>query len=113
MKVSNSRDHEPVKELDGVSKREIITAEDGAPLFVMRIFEVEPGKSTPSHSHPWEHEVFVLSGEGIVRGEKSEKTIGEGTVVFVESDEEHCFTNTGGDLLRMICVIPLPDTAAS
>ena len=64
MKVSNYRDSQPTEEVQGVLKREVITASDGAPHFCMRVFEVEPGSSTPSHSHPWEHEVFILSGKG-------------------------------------------------
>ena len=53
MKVSNDRDSDSVEEVAGVSRRDIITADDGAPLFTMRVFEVEPGSSTPSHSNQW------------------------------------------------------------
>ncbi|HCP60102.1 MAG TPA: hypothetical protein DIT43_00775, partial [Dehalococcoidia bacterium] len=83
---------------------------DGAPTFIMRVFEVKPGSSTPSHSHSWEHEVFVLSGKGIVKGREKEGLLGEGTVVFVAPNEDHCFINTGSGPLRFICVIPLSHT---
>ena len=66
MKVSKYLDAKPVPELPGVVKREVINADDGAPRIYMRVFEVEPGSSTPSHSHWWEHWVFVLSGQGVV-----------------------------------------------
>ena len=69
MEVASYREVEPVEEVKGVFRRDIITAGDGAPLFTMRVFEVEPGSSTPSHSHEWEHEVFILSGKGVVAGE--------------------------------------------
>ncbi len=62
MKVSNYLDVEPTQEVSGVVKRDVITADDGAPHFCMRVFEVRPGSSSPSHSHWWEHEVFILSG---------------------------------------------------
>ena len=107
MKISHYRDREPSEEVPGVFKREVITAEDGAPLFTMRVFEVEPGNSTPSHSHSWEHEVFVLSGKGVVVGQEGAIPIGKETVVFVTPDEPHCFVNTGNEPLRFICVIPL------
>ena len=107
MKVSNYLDTEPVHELPGVVKREVITANDGAPHFCMRVFEVEPGSATPSHSHWWEHEVFVLSGQGMVVSEQGETPIGKDRVVFVAPNEQHCFVNTGKDQLRFICVIPL------
>ena len=107
MKVSSYLDTEPVPELPGVIKREVITANDGAPNFCMRIFEVEPERSTPSHSHQWEHEVFVLSGRGIVIGEQGEKPIERDSVIFIAPNEHHCFVNTGTYPLRFICVIPL------
>ena len=75
MKVSNYLDIKPVQEVPGAVMREVITADDGAPNFCMRVFEVEPGSSTPSHSHSWEHEVFVLSGRGVVKGEHGETQI--------------------------------------
>ena len=107
MKVSNYRDTKPIQELPGVVKREVINADDGAPHFCMRVFEVEPGSSTPSHSHPWEHEGFVLSGRGVAIGEQGETQIAKDSVVFVPPDEHHCFVNNGNEILRFICVIPL------
>ena len=106
MKISKHYDAKPVQELPGVIKREVINAEDGAPRFCMRVFEVEPGSSTPSHSHWWEHEVFVLSGEGVVAGEQGETPLTKESVVFVPPDEQHCFKNNGNEILRFICVIP-------
>ena len=107
MKVSRYSDTQPTQELAGVTKREVITARDGAPNFCMRVFEVEPGSSTPDHSHHWEHEVFVLAGEGVVRGDKGETPIGAGSVVFVAPGEQHCFVNNGQEVLRFICLIPI------
>ncbi|HEY92431.1 MAG TPA: cupin domain-containing protein [Dehalococcoidia bacterium] len=109
MKVNNYLETEAIEEPPGVLRRVVIGADDGAPTFVMRVFEIKPGSSTPFHSHSWEHEVFVLSGKGIVKGEGKGKPVGEGTVVFVAPNKKHCFTNTGSDVLRFICVIPLPD----
>ena len=107
MKVSSYRDREPVEEVKGVSKREVITAEDGAPHFTMRVFEVGPGSSTPSHSHSFEHEVFVLSGRGVVVGEQGATPVSKESVIFVAPGETHCFVNTGNETLRFVCVIPL------
>ena len=107
MKVSKYLDAKPIQELPGVVKREVINADDGAPHFCMRVFDVEPGSSTPSHSHAWEHEVFVLSGRGVVVGGDRETQIAKDSVVFVPPDEHHCFMNNGDEVLRIICVIPL------
>ncbi len=107
MKVSSYRDSEPVEEVKGVSRRDVITADDGAPLFIMRVFEVGPDSSTPSHSHSWEHEVFILSGRGVVVGEQGAIPISKEGVIFVAPSEPHCFVNTSNEPLRFICVIPL------
>ena len=107
MKVSKYLDTRPTQELPGVVKREVVNADDGAPNFCMRVFEVEPGSSTPYHSHRWEHEVYVLNGQGIVKGEQGETRIARDSVVFVPPDENHCFVNNGSEILRFICVIPL------
>ena len=107
MKVSRYLDARPVLELPGVIKREVINADDGAPRFCMRVFDLEPGSSTPSHSHWWEHEVFVLSGKGVVMSGDKETTIEKDSVIFVAPDEHHCFVNNSQGLLRFICVIPL------
>jgi len=102
MKVSNYLETEPTQEVPGAIKRDVITADDGAPNFAMRVIEVEPGGSSPSHSHPWEHEVFILSGRGVVKGEQGETQIGKDSVVFVAPDEKHCFVNNADEPLRFV-----------
>jgi quercetin dioxygenase-like cupin family protein len=94
-------------EAEGVSLRIVIGEKEGAPNFVMRVFDVQPGASSPRHSHEWEHEVFVLSGKGKVYGGGREVPLSPGYTVFVPPMEEHQFTNTGDDVLRFICVIPI------
>jgi quercetin dioxygenase-like cupin family protein len=95
--------------IEGASKvkvRWLITKEMGAKNFAMRIFEVEPDGYSPLHQHPWEHEVFVLEGEGkLFNGEKA-SPFTAGDVVFVPPDEMHQFKNIGKTLLRFICLIP-------
>lgn len=109
MKVSSYLDTKPIQELPGVVKREVINVDDGAPNFCMRVFDIEPGASTPSHSHGWEHEVFVLSGRGVVVSEQGKTQIAKDSVVFVPPNEHHYFTNNGNEVLRFICVIPIVD----
>ena len=102
---------QPAAEAEGVSVRWLLTQEDGAPHFAMRVFDIAPGQSTPYHNHWWEHEVFVLAGEGIVRDESGDEiALRPGGVVLVSGDERHCFRNTGDDTFRFICLIPHPET---
>lgn len=109
MKVAKYTDTRPTEEMPGVLKREVITAKDGAPNFCMRVFEVEPGSPTPYHTHDWEHEVFVLAGQGIAKGAEAETPISAGSVVFIAPNEKHSFANTGGETLRFICLIPIKE----
>lgn len=94
------------EEAPGVLMRTCIGPADGAPRFALRVFEVQPGASTPYHSHWWEHEVYIISGRGKVRGVDGERALAAGDVVFVKPDEQHCFSNIGKTKLRFVCVIP-------
>ena len=97
------------EEVPGVDMRVVIGARENAPNFVMRVFDVKPGASTPLHSHGWEHEVYILSGEGVVHSEAGETQLRTGSVVYVEPEERHSFSNVGDEPLRFICVIPRMD----
>jgi quercetin dioxygenase-like cupin family protein len=77
-----------------------------APTFYMRVFEVQPGGEIFEHSHPWEHEIFVLKGKGIIRINGKEYEVEEGSVVYIPPCAEHYYKNTGDEVLRFICVIP-------
>ena len=107
MKVCKYIDVTPTRETPGVAQYDVITAADGATNFCMRVFEVQPGSATPSHAHPWEHEMFVLSGRGAVVGEAGATEIDKGTVLFITPDENHCLVNKGNEPLRMVCLIPI------
>lgn len=97
---------EEAEGMAGVTVRWVISEKGGAPHFAMRVFEVEPGHASPFHTHWNEHEVFVLSGRGVVRDESNEAPLSQGSVVFVPGDEKHQFINTGQDVLRFICLVP-------
>ena len=94
----------------GVRIRWIISEGDGAANFAMRHFEIAPGGHTPHHAHSWEHEVFVLTGKGVVAGPEGEKPLAPGTVVFVPPGEEHHFANDGSEPLTMLCLVPMAKT---
>lgn len=101
----------------GCQVRWLIDEQQGAPNFAMRQFEVDPGGYTPRHSHPYEHEVFVLEGEGIVVEGDVEHPLSAGDVVLVTPNEIHQFRNTGQTPLKFLCLVPnesarLPATMA-
>jgi quercetin dioxygenase-like cupin family protein len=89
-----------------VKVRWLITKEMGAKNFAMRVFEVEPNGYTPLHSHSWEHEIFVLEGNGqLFDGEKT-TPLKPAETVFVPPNERHQFKNSGQTTLKFICLIP-------
>lgn len=98
-----------VVEVEGAKDVEIrwlICKDDGAENFAMRMFELKPGGYTPLHVHTHEHEVFVVEGEGIFVYEEKEYKFGTEDVIFVPGNKEHQFRNTGGSVLRFLCLIP-------
>ncbi len=106
IRVQDFRDTEAQPAAEGVTMRVVIGTDEGAPFFNMRVFDVEPGHSSPHHSHWWEHEVFVLSGEGVVKTEEGEIPVRHGSTVFVPGGEMHQFQNRGDSVLRFVCVVP-------
>lgn len=100
---------EPVPEAEGVTIRWVVAKGDGAPHFAMRVFEVPAGGASPHHRHWWEHEVFILDGEGVVSTEEGDFALRPGVAVFVPGHVLHQFRNTGAGLLRFICLVPHPE----
>jgi quercetin dioxygenase-like cupin family protein len=90
----------------GCSVRWLINETDGATNFAMRQFVVEPEGHTPRHSHPYEHEVYVLSGDGVVLEGDREHPIAAGDFIYVHPDEVHQFRNTGSAALTFLCMVP-------
>jgi quercetin dioxygenase-like cupin family protein len=92
---------------DGVKIQWLVGQADRPDNFYMRLFELQPGGYTPRHDHPWEHEVFVLAGEGIVTAADGPHPIGADSVVHVRAGETHQFENTGDEPLKFLCLVPL------
>ncbi|MCK4761554.1 MAG: cupin domain-containing protein [Candidatus Aminicenantes bacterium] len=92
--------------LKGVSIRWLIGPDSGAPNFYLRLFEVEPGGHSPFHSHPWEHEVYILEGKGKLNTGKESIPFEKDYFILVLPGEEHQFENTGATALKFLCIIP-------
>lgn len=107
MLIRNFHELDTVPYPGGIEKRVVIGPRQGAPTFVMRIFDLPPGASSPYHGHDWEHEVFILSGKGVVVTEDGKSPIRAEDAVFVPPDEVHCFRNTGQGSLRFMCLVPV------
>ena len=107
-KAAESVPANPVSEpgAAGVTVRVLIGPNQNAPNFNMRLFEVDPDGHTPLHTHAWEHEVYVLAGQGIIRTGGGDRKISPGDCVYVLPEEEHQFVNDASGPLKFLCVVP-------
>ncbi len=88
-------------------KRILVGPKEDAPNFSMRKFTIQLGGHTPYHTHPWEHEVYVLSGSGVVKHADGFEKLGPGDFAFVPPNDEHQFRNVGAEPFEFLCVVPL------
>ena len=104
------REETPVDMVESkdVYMRWLVGRRTGAKTYAMRHFEIKAGGMIPLHSHPEEHEIFVLDGEAKILGGLDGQVARKDDVVFIPSDLPHGYDNTkGAKSFRFICVIPL------
>ena len=80
---------------------------DGAPVYALRMVEIEPGGHSPHHLHPYEHENFVVEGRGRVFMNGAWHDLSQGDVVFVPPSVEHEYANAGDATFKFLCGIPV------
>ena len=101
MFVRDYKDVPAVRTAEHARKRVVIGPKERAPNFAMRVIDLPPGASA-YHSHDWEHEVFVLSGEATLVSEQGKLPLKPDDVVYIAPFEKHGMTNTGKDVFRFI-----------
>jgi quercetin dioxygenase-like cupin family protein len=98
-------------QMDGakdVAVRVIFGPDDKAPTFAMRIFELDGGGHTPFHTHPFEHEAVILSGEVAVVTETGPKPLKVGDMALVMPNEQHQFKNLSEtQKASFMCLVPI------
>ncbi|MDO5112868.1 MAG: cupin domain-containing protein [Planctomycetia bacterium] len=87
--------------------RVLVGPDDGAPTFAMRQFEVEPGGHTPMHTHPWEHEIYILQGAATITMDSEEHPARPGCCAFIPPNVPHQIANAGLLELKFLCLIPI------
>ena len=110
MKIINAKDILPVRMeseiVHNVAGRVMIGKKDGAQNFCMRMFEMGKDGHTPRHTHDWEHEIFIHSGEGEVFIEDKWYSVSKGSAVFIPPNIEHQFKNKSETTFVFLCLIP-------
>jgi quercetin dioxygenase-like cupin family protein len=85
----------------------LLTSEIGAPNFELRYIEIPPRGRSSNGSHAHEHEVFVVKGQGFIKGPSGRAPLAPGTAVFVPGDEVHQWINARTDEpFCFICIVP-------
>jgi len=93
-------------DLDGGGKiRWLITHRDGAKNFSMRLITLPKGKSTPDHSHEYEHEIFVMEGDGEAHLDDNIISVGNDSFLFIPGGAKH--TIRAKSDMKLICIVPV------
>jgi quercetin dioxygenase-like cupin family protein len=90
-----------------VRVRYLIDERHGAHRFALRLYAVEKGGHTPLDEHAYEHQVYVLSGRGLIRQSKKRsplKPLQAGDTVFIPSMAVHQFSNESDEPFVFLCV---------
>lgn len=103
--VRKSSGVEKIQMEGGAGIRWLITHKDSAENFSMRLIEVPAGKSTPSHSHNYEHEIFVLEGSiEVTIGERNLPAVKD-DFIFIPPNVHHSMN--AKEPSRIICIVPI------
>jgi quercetin dioxygenase-like cupin family protein len=90
----------------GASLRWVLGPKDDMPNFHMRVVEIEPGGVSMHHQHNYEHECFILEGQGELVGQGKSLPLQPGMAAFVPPNEIHQFRNAGDTTFKFLCMIP-------
>jgi arsenite methyltransferase len=91
---------EPAAEAPGVTIRRLKRVED----VDLKTLDIEPGGSTPFHTHPHSHEGLIVEGEGGLRLQDRTEPLRTGDVFSVEPQRPHAIENHGQGTLRLLCL---------
>lgn len=89
----------------GVEKEVLLGKPEGVETFAMRRFTLTEAGHTPYHSHDWEHEIYVVEGEGKISTEDGEEELSAGDAAYVPSGERHQFVSES-EGFAFLCLVP-------
>ncbi|AEC51489.1 hypothetical protein PNA2_0573 [Pyrococcus sp. NA2] len=100
----------PEKEVPNANNttiRWLISPKVGAKNFAMRYFVIKKGGEIPIHQHNWEHEIFVVKGEGyLTKDGKNWFKVVPGSYIYIPPNEPHGYRNEDSETFEFICIIP-------
>lgn len=87
-------------EASGVEVRHLTRTGDAE----LKVIDVDPGSSTPFHTHRHGHEAVIVSGAGAILLEDGEQLLSAGDVLSVAPEEPHAIVGRGTEPLRFVCM---------
>jgi len=90
-----------------VKVRYLFDERHGSDRFSLRLYTLEKGGHTPLDEHAYEHHVYVLSGEGLLRLSRVTrplKALKPGDAIFIPSMAVHQFSNEADEPFVFLCV---------
>jgi quercetin dioxygenase-like cupin family protein len=102
----------PIEVLEkGAEKTQVqylIDDRHGSDRFALRLYTVKKGGHTPLDQHPYEHHVYVMNGEGLLRQSKQPnaplRPLKPGDSLFIPSNAIHQFSNGEDEPFTFLCV---------
>ena len=95
------------KEKVPVAVQWLLGEPEGAPSFEMRYLTFPPGAETEYHAHDWEHEVFVIKGQGKLKTADKLLDLKPHDAVLLLPNESHQLINASDtETFDIICVVP-------
>jgi quercetin dioxygenase-like cupin family protein len=96
------------KDAAKVKVQYLIDERHGSNRFALRLYTVEKDGHTPLDQHEYEHQVFILEGEGLLRLQQGQipllRSLRSGDSVFIPSNAVHQFINESDRSLVFLCV---------
>ncbi len=105
------------KGAEKVNVRYLVDERQGSERFALRLYSVVKGGHTPLDQHQYEHQVYVLSGQGLLK-QSSDNALAipnlrAGDTVFIPSNAVHQFINEREEPFVFLCVKGSPSLYVS
>lgn len=90
-----------------VKMKQLIGREDGARKTAMHELIIGKGGYSAMHRHEWDHQLVVTEGRGVAILGRKKLPLQPGSVLLVQSNEEHQFLQAGSKPLHFVTITPL------
>jgi quercetin dioxygenase-like cupin family protein len=111
MAVFREKDIKDREIFPGVVLIQAIEHANGAACVTLGKIVIQPGCELSPHTHPVEDAMIILTGKGIMYGEKEEIPIEGGCHCLVPANTRHGVKNTGDEPMTLIYTWPAIDVS--